>query len=97
MIQAGAHVKEEVVNSLIVLITNAEDLHGYAVRQMYQALQQNLATADASLMIAAVWCIGEFGEMLPQGESLQNVWNQLAPAFQMYVSDNCCHNLHLLH
>eukprot|EP00878_Enallax_costatus_P013642 GHUV01014265.1.p1 GENE.GHUV01014265.1~~GHUV01014265.1.p1 ORF type:complete len:761 (+),score=273.69 GHUV01014265.1:204-2486(+) len=67
MVQAGAHVREEVVNSLIVLITNAEDLHGYAVRRMYAALQQNLGTADTSLLTAAAWCIGEFGEMLPTG------------------------------
>lgn len=69
MVQAGAHVKEEVVNSLIVLITNAEDLHGYAVRRMFAALQQNLGTAEPSLMTAAIWCIGEFGEMLPAGKS----------------------------
>jgi AP-1 complex subunit gamma-1 len=67
MVQAGAHVKEEVVRSLIVLITNAEDLHAYASRRLFAALQQHLPVAETSLMTAAAWCLGEFGELLPAG------------------------------
>lgn len=36
--QAGAYVKEEVCRAFIVLVTNAPDLHGYAVRAMYRNL-----------------------------------------------------------
>jgi hypothetical protein len=60
-------VKEEAVRALIVLISNAEDLHGYAVRALYGAVKQHLATAAPSLLVAGGWCIGEFGEMLPTG------------------------------
>lgn len=65
--QAGAHVKEEAVRALIVLISNAEDLHGYAVRALYGAVKQHLNTAAPSLLVAGGWCIGEFGEMLQTG------------------------------
>jgi AP-1 complex subunit gamma-1 len=67
LVQAGAHVKEEAVRALIVLISNAEDLHGYAVRALYGAVKQHLTTAAPSLLVAGGWCIGEFGEMLPTG------------------------------
>ncbi|KAJ9510964.1 hypothetical protein QJQ45_027811 [Haematococcus lacustris] len=38
MTQAGAHVKEEVCRALIVLITNAPELHAYSARAMYRNL-----------------------------------------------------------
>lgn len=58
MTQAGAYVKEEVVRALIVLISNATDLHGYCVRAMFRTLQANLATAEPSLITASTWVIG---------------------------------------
>lgn len=35
--QAGIYVKEEVLRSLVVVISNANDLQGYAVRALYRA------------------------------------------------------------
>mmetsp|Transcript_434 Transcript_434/g.1115 ORF Transcript_434/g.1115 Transcript_434/m.1115 type:complete len:863 (+) Transcript_434:107-2695(+) len=64
MVQAGAHVKDEVCRSFIVLITNAPGLHAYSVRSLYRSLKANLATAESSLLCCGLWCIGEFGEML---------------------------------
>jgi len=58
MTQAGAAVKEEVVRALIVLISNAPDLHGYAVRAFYSALHANLDRTDFALVMAATWLIG---------------------------------------
>jgi len=57
--QAGPYVKEEVVRALIVVITNAPDLHGYCARAMYRALQRDAATADPALITAATWVIGQ--------------------------------------
>lgn len=67
LVQAGAYVKEEVVRALIVLITNAPELHAYAARSAFRALTSNFNTAAPSLCEACLWCIGEFGEMLPPG------------------------------
>mmetsp|Transcript_34996 Transcript_34996/g.77859 ORF Transcript_34996/g.77859 Transcript_34996/m.77859 type:complete len:861 (-) Transcript_34996:442-3024(-) len=67
MTQAGAFVKEEVCRTLVVLITNTPELHGYAVRSMYRNLHAYQDVCERSLAITALWCIGEFGEMLIPG------------------------------
>ncbi len=56
--QAGAVVKEEVVRALIVLISNAPDLHGYAARCFYSALKADVNTAAFPLVMASTWIIG---------------------------------------
>ncbi|KAL5987594.1 hypothetical protein ACLOJK_035343 [Asimina triloba] len=60
--EAGNYVKDDVWHALIVVISNASDLHGYTVRSLYRAFQT--AGEQESLVRVAVWCIGEYGEML---------------------------------
>ncbi|KZV23411.1 hypothetical protein F511_17371 [Dorcoceras hygrometricum] len=60
--EAGNFVKDEVWHSLIVVITNASNLHGYSVRSLYKAVQT--ASEQETLIRVTVWCIGEYGEML---------------------------------
>nr|XP_016448421.1 PREDICTED: AP-1 complex subunit gamma-2-like [Nicotiana tabacum]XP_018629076.1 AP-1 complex subunit gamma-2-like [Nicotiana tomentosiformis] len=60
--KAGNYVKDEVWHSLIVVITNASNLHGYAVRLLYRAVQA--AGEQETLVRVAVWCIGEYGDIL---------------------------------
>ena len=38
-LQAGNYVKDEVWHALIVVTTNASNLHGYAVRSLYRLVQ----------------------------------------------------------
>lgn len=61
MLQAGAYVKEEVCRALIVLISNAPELHGYAARCMYQALKSSLSQAEIplSLVTCTTWFLGK--------------------------------------
>ncbi|KAM3244899.1 hypothetical protein ACQJBY_056308 [Aegilops geniculata] len=59
---AGNHVKDDVWHALIVVISNASELQGYSVRSLYTALQAY--NEQGSLLRVAVWCIGEYGEML---------------------------------
>ncbi|KQK01235.1 AP-1 complex subunit gamma-2 isoform X3 [Brachypodium distachyon] len=59
---AGKHVKDDVWHALIVVISNASELQGYSVRSLYTALQTY--SEQGSLVRVAVWCIGEYGEML---------------------------------
>ncbi|KAK1316838.1 AP-1 complex subunit gamma-2 [Acorus calamus] len=61
-IKAGNFVKDEIWHTLIVVISNALDLHGYTVRSLYKALQSSCE--QESLVRVAVWCIGEYGELL---------------------------------
>ncbi|KAK4358224.1 hypothetical protein RND71_023834 [Anisodus tanguticus] len=62
LFEAGNDVKDEVWHSLIVVITNASNLHGYAVRSLYRAIQA--VGEQETLVRVAVWCIGEYGDML---------------------------------
>lgn len=66
--EAGNNVEEELIRSLVVLIGNAPELHGYAVRSFFGAFQD--WRGQDSLALVTVWCIGEYGEMLVsrQGE-----------------------------
>ncbi|XP_027151023.1 AP-1 complex subunit gamma-2-like [Coffea eugenioides] len=60
--EAGNYVKDEVWHALIVVITNASNLHGYAVRSLYRLVQ---TAGDQEILVrVAVWCIGEYGDML---------------------------------
>jgi len=43
-------VKEDVWHALIVVITNAPDLHGYTVRALYRALHTSFEQVDISLV-----------------------------------------------
>ncbi|TKW42129.1 hypothetical protein SEVIR_1G363300v4 [Setaria viridis] len=58
----GNHVKDDVCHALIVVLSNASELQGYSVRSLYKALQAY--GKQGSLVRVAVWCIGEYGEML---------------------------------
>ncbi|CAA0814157.1 AP-1 complex subunit gamma-2 [Striga hermonthica] len=60
--EAGNYVEDEVWHGLIIVITNASDLHGYAVRALYKAVQSS--GEQETLARVAIWCIGEYGEML---------------------------------
>jgi hypothetical protein len=58
------------VHHLIALVSNAEELQPYAVRRLYAALLEALASpskGEPALLYAAAWAVGEYGEMLPAG------------------------------
>ncbi|KAF8369262.1 hypothetical protein HHK36_032729 [Tetracentron sinense] len=69
--EAGNFVKDEVWHALIVVISNASDLHGYTVRALYRAFQTS--GEQESLVRVAVWCIGEYGEMLVNNVGMLDV------------------------
>ncbi|KAL7240989.1 hypothetical protein ACSBR2_006588 [Camellia fascicularis] len=69
--EAGSFVKDEVWHALIVVISNASNLHGYTVRSLYKAVQTS--GDQESLVRVAVWCIGEYGEMLVNNAGMLGV------------------------
>lgn len=69
--EAGNFVKDEVCHALIVVISNAPDLHGYTVRALYKAFQAS--SEQESLVRVAVWCIGEYGDMLVKNVGMLDV------------------------
>ena len=59
LVQAGGTVKEEVCRSLVVLLTNAPDLHGYAARAFFRALRDAPARPPPVLLATtAAWFLG---------------------------------------
>ncbi|KAK6160160.1 hypothetical protein DH2020_003541 [Rehmannia glutinosa] len=69
--EAGNYVKDEVWHALIIVITNASNLHGYTARALYKAVQT--AGEQETLVRVAVWCIGEYGEMLVTNAGMLDV------------------------
>ncbi|KAH9773410.1 AP-1 complex subunit gamma-2 [Citrus sinensis] len=77
--EAGNFVKDEVWHALIVVISNASDLHGYTVRALYRAVQTSIEQIvlmflhQESLVRVAIWCIGEYGDMLVNNVGVLNI------------------------
>lgn len=69
--EAGNFVKDEVWHALIVVISNASNLHGYTVRSLYKAVQTS--GEQESLVRVSVWCIGEYGEMLVNSTGMLDI------------------------
>nr|XP_043624267.1 AP-1 complex subunit gamma-2-like [Erigeron canadensis]XP_043624268.1 AP-1 complex subunit gamma-2-like [Erigeron canadensis] len=69
--EAGNHVKDEVWHALIVVITNASNLHGYTVRSLYRAIQTSVD--QEAVVMVAVWCIGEYGDLLVNNSGMLDI------------------------
>ncbi|KAI8867398.1 clathrin adaptor appendage domain-containing protein [Ramicandelaber brevisporus] len=63
---AGAHASDEDLNGFLLLVANEPDHQAYVVRRLYVSLGSTEALAQEGLVIAALWCIGEYGELLLQ-------------------------------
>lgn len=62
---AGTHVRDDAVANLTQLIGEAEELHTYSVRRLYSALAEDIS--QQPLVQVAAWCIGEYGDLLLEG------------------------------
>ncbi|KHJ47327.1 adaptin region [Trichuris suis] len=60
---AGNNVPDDVVCSMIQLISESPEIQHHAVFQLYQAAIENM-TASQPLLQVASWSIGEFGDLL---------------------------------
>lgn len=63
--QSGNYVREEVLSSFIRLVCHTPELQFYTAQRLYAALSSDLS--QDSLTLAAVWIIGEYGDVLLQG------------------------------
>ncbi|XP_006144590.1 AP-1 complex subunit gamma-like 2 isoform X1 [Tupaia chinensis] len=62
---AGTHVRDDAVANLTQLIGGAQELHAYSVRRLYSALAEDIS--QQPLVQVAAWCIGEYGDLLLEG------------------------------
>jgi AP-1 complex subunit gamma-1 len=65
---AGNYVPEEVVASLVHLISGTSEIQAYATHKLYFSMKENLE--QSGLVLLGVWCIGEFGNLLIQGNAI---------------------------
>ncbi|KAL2790156.1 AP-1 complex subunit gamma-like 2 isoform 1 [Daubentonia madagascariensis] len=62
---AGTYVRDDAVANLTQLIAGAQELHTYSVRRLYSALAEDIS--QQPLVQVAAWCIGEYGDLLLEG------------------------------
>eukprot|EP00922_Rhytidocystis_sp_ex-Travisia-forbesii_P008664 GHVS01012684.1.p1 GENE.GHVS01012684.1~~GHVS01012684.1.p1 ORF type:complete len:474 (+),score=54.01 GHVS01012684.1:474-1895(+) len=68
MCLAGNFVQAEVRDVLIQLIMSSSELHAYAVMKLFYAMKDN--QSQIRLVETALWCVGEFGDVLVAGDSV---------------------------
>ncbi|XP_053451156.1 AP-1 complex subunit gamma-like 2 isoform X2 [Nycticebus coucang] len=62
---AGSYVRDDAVANLTQLIAGAQGLHAYSVRCLYSAMAEDIS--QQPLVQVAAWCIGEYGDLLLEG------------------------------
>ena len=67
---AGNYVSDEFISAASHIISSCPELFGYSVHKLYRTLCNN--TEQLGLVLLAVWCIGEFGELLVKDFWLSN-------------------------
>ncbi|CAN8001894.1 unnamed protein product [Ixodes pacificus] len=63
---AGNYVRDDVVGSLIQLISDTEALHAYTAQQLWRQLALADWAATQPLAQVAAWCLGEYADLLSQ-------------------------------
>ena len=62
---AGGYVREEILSSFIRLVGLTPELQMYTTQKLYASLKEDIT--QEGLTVAAVWCIGEYGDQLLKG------------------------------
>ena len=65
---AGSVVMDNFINSLIALIISTPELQNYAVNKVYFWMKENIE--QSGLQQLGVWLIGEFGDLLVNGQTM---------------------------
>ena len=55
-------MREELASTIIAMISENTEEHGYCVKRLYHALMEDIS--QQSLSQVATWTIGEFGDLL---------------------------------
>ncbi|WOO77074.1 AP-1 complex subunit gamma-1 [Vanrija pseudolonga] len=67
---AGNYVREEILSAFIRLVAHTPELQFYTTQRLFQALSSDLS--QESLTLGSVWIIGEFGDVLLQGGTIDD-------------------------
>ncbi|CAF2401217.1 unnamed protein product [Rotaria sp. Silwood2] len=78
---AGNSVRDDIVSSLIGIISSSPDLHGYTAYQLYKILRNDIT--QQPLVQVASWTLGEFGDLFVSGQ-----YEQLNDGENFQVTEN---------
>jgi AP-1 complex subunit gamma-1 len=81
--EAGKFVKDDVWHALIVVISNASELHGYTVRALYKSVLTY--SEQETLVRVAVWCIGEYGDLLVNNVGMLGIEDPITVSITMAI------------
>jgi AP-1 complex subunit gamma-1 len=60
--KAGNSVRDDIVSSLIGIISSSPDLHGYTAKQLYKIIRDDIT--QQPLVQVALWTLGYLIELL---------------------------------
>ena len=66
---AGSEVMDSFICSLITLIASTAELQNYSVNKTYFSMKENME--QSGLQQLGIWLIGEFGELLVSGQTME--------------------------
>lgn len=66
---AGNFVRDDIVGTLCLLVSETTSLHAYCIRQLWSHLDGNLHLKQPLVQVA-MWCIGEYGNLINDDFSL---------------------------
>ncbi|CAM9334045.1 unnamed protein product [Ascophyllum nodosum] len=77
---AGNHCNENITSATIMYIGQCTEFQGHAVHKLASTVQEDLVGVPSGLMKVALWCIGEFADLLasPQ-EALPEIEGGASP------------------
>lgn len=85
---AGNQCDESILRNAIIFMTQAENLQSYAVHRLYSTILAD--TSQITLVHVAIWCIGEYGELLVRACSEPGVdYPGIAEADVVTLLDSC--------
>mmetsp|Transcript_26730 Transcript_26730/g.70238 ORF Transcript_26730/g.70238 Transcript_26730/m.70238 type:complete len:874 (+) Transcript_26730:75-2696(+) len=67
--RAPAHVPDNLIPSIVQLLANSPDFHGYIGQTCYNMLRENCH--DTALAQICAWCVGEFGDKIFGGSVIE--------------------------
>ncbi|CUT99584.1 AP 1 complex subunit gamma [Echinococcus multilocularis] len=62
---AGNRARDDVVASMVYLISQSPELHAYAVSQLFKSMREDMT--QQPLVQVATWCTGEYADLLVHG------------------------------
>lgn len=65
--QVGGNIRDDLVSTIIAIVSGNTDDHAYSVRRLFEALSADISQQPLSQV--AAWTLGEYGDLLITGQT----------------------------